>query len=136
MYSPVIKGLVGSDTSISRAQPHLQPWLSKVKVPYTSSVVSASCRPGTWTAEWLLGQSFDDGLKNGPGPCLAQPPGNTPGTAVGSSGSCSQTGRFVGSVSSVSWGFGTPAATWLSSRPRNCPAPTPRSPPLPPAFTP
>ena len=29
-----------------------------MKVPYTSSVVRARCREGTWTAEWPLGQSF------------------------------------------------------------------------------
>src|SRR5262245_15740132 len=95
-------GCAGSWTSIRRGQPQRQPWLSNVNVPYTSSVVSAKLRPGTWTAEWLLEQSFDDGLKNGPGPCLAQPPGKTDGTLVGSSGSMSHTGRFFGSVRSLS----------------------------------
>src|SRR5262249_23614510 len=61
-------GCAASVTSIRRGQPHRQPWLSKVNVPYPSSVVSASRRLGTCTAEWLFGQSFDDGSKNGPEP--------------------------------------------------------------------
>src|SRR5262249_36752185 len=95
-------GCAGSATLISRIHPQRHPWLSSVTVPYTSSLVRASFRLGTWTAEWLLGQSFDVGSPNGPMPCLAQPPGKTPGTAVGAGGSWSQTGRFTGLVRSLS----------------------------------
>src|SRR5712692_4404664 len=98
-YSPVMNGCAGSDTSIKRAQPHLQPNASKVKVPYTSSVVSASRRPSTGTAEWLLGQSFSCSVPVDVVTTLAQSLGETFGTAAGSNGFCSQTGRFFGSVS-------------------------------------
>ena len=69
-----------------------------MNVPYISSVVRASCFDGTWTAEWLLGQSF---AIVPVGSSLPQPLGNTFGTAVGSRGFWSQTGRFVGSVISL-----------------------------------
>src|SRR5215472_2746871 len=45
--SPVIKGWLGSDVSIRRIQPHLQPNSVRVNVPYISSVVSARCLEGT-----------------------------------------------------------------------------------------
>src|SRR6516162_7746402 len=98
--SPVMKGRVMSEISISRIQPHLQPNSFRVKVPYISSVVSARCLEGTWTAEWLLGQSFAIVPVES---SLPQPFGNTFGTAVGSGGFCNQTGRFVGSVISLSF---------------------------------
>src|SRR5262249_45427400 len=135
IYSPVIKGWLGSDMSISRAQPHLQPYAAKVNVPYTSSVVSASFLPGTFTAEWLLGQSFS----RGPAEvltALAQSLGETFGTASGCGGFCSQTGRSSGSVSSTSWGFRRPAATWLVSRTRKWPASRARKVSVPSALTP
>src|SRR5215472_18409154 len=93
-----MKGCFWSDMSIRRIQPHLQPNSFRVKVPYISSVVRARCLEGTWTAEWLLGQSFAIFPVES---SLPQPLGNTSGTAVGSGGFCSQIGRFVGSVISL-----------------------------------
>src|SRR5215471_11645997 len=93
-----MEGCVGSDMSIRRIQPHLQPNSFTVNVPYISSVVRASFLEGTWTAEWLLGQSFAIVPVES---SLPQPLGNTFGIAVGSSGFCNQTGRFVGSVISL-----------------------------------
>lgn len=46
-YSATMRGYAGPATWISRAQPHGQPKLGSVNVPYTSSVVSANGRPGT-----------------------------------------------------------------------------------------
>src|SRR5499433_2104821 len=95
-----MEGCVGSDMSIRRIQPHLQPNSFKVNVPYISSVVRASFLEGTWTAEWLLGQSFAIVPVES---SLPQPLGNTFGTSVGPGGFCNQTGRFVGSVISLSF---------------------------------
>src|SRR5215470_5636923 len=93
-----MNGCAGSDVSIRRIQPHLQPNSFSVNVPYISSVVRASCLEGTWTAEWLLGQSFAIVPVES---SLPQPLGNTLGTAVGSGGFWSQIGRFVGLVISL-----------------------------------
>src|ERR671931_1477727 len=49
-------GLFGCAMFQSRAQPHGQPNEDAVKVPYTSSIVSANGRPGNGTAEWLSAQ--------------------------------------------------------------------------------
>src|ERR1700674_3474731 len=68
--------------SMSRSQPHGQPNLGSVKVPYTSSVVTTSGRPGTFTAEWPFAHSFRQLL----------------GTARGSAGVCPHTGLLTGEV--------------------------------------
>src|SRR5919198_901804 len=49
-------GLFGCAMFQSRAQPHGHPNEDAVKVPYTSSIVSANGRPGRGTAEWLSAQ--------------------------------------------------------------------------------
>src|SRR5215831_14120635 len=120
-----MNGCMGSDVSIRRIQPHRQPNSFRVNVPYISSVVRASFLEGTWTAEWPLGQSFAIVPVES---SLPQPLGNTFGTAVGSSGFCSQTGRFVGSVSSLLLSDNTVPgeilfdAMSLVLRARKCPA--------------
>src|SRR5712691_1318144 len=105
-------GCVGSETLIRRTHPHGQPKLGSVKVPYTSSVVRAKCVPGIGIAECPFGQVLKQ---------LA-------GTAAGSSGVCSHTGRFAGLVSrspcrSITEAGGLGAfTTELVSSMRNCPA--------------
>src|ERR671930_245980 len=56
LYSPTIEGAAGLRTSIRRIQPHGQPKLLTVNVPYNSSTESANGRPGIGTAEWLSEQ--------------------------------------------------------------------------------
>src|SRR6266571_6554940 len=105
-------GWVGSETLIRRAQPQGQPKLGSVKVPYTSSVVRANERPGTCTAEWPLGQAFEQGT------------------------GLPQMGRFAGSVSSRSCGLGTLLAMSLVFRTSNSPASMAREVRVPSAETP
>src|ERR1022692_1641107 len=97
--------------SMSRSQPHGQPNLGSVNVPYTSSVVRTNCRPGTFTAEWPFAHAFLQ---------LA-------GTACGSAGVCPQTGLSQGDVirsplSESTLPGDVSFATAAVFKMRNCPA--------------
>src|SRR5919106_6173880 len=54
-YSASTVGMVGSEMSIIRAQPHGQPWPEPVAVPYTSSETHAQSRPQSFSALWAPG---------------------------------------------------------------------------------
>src|SRR5271166_281302 len=97
--------------SMSRSQPHGQPNLGSVKVPYTSSVVTTSGRPGTFTAECPFAHAFLQ----------------FSGTACGSAGVCPHTGLCNGEVMRSPLSESTPPgevslATDVVFKARNWPA--------------
>src|SRR6266536_2999821 len=98
-----MRGRAGFVTWMVRVQPHGQPKLGVVNVPYTSSTVKAYGRPGTGTAEWDSAHSS------------RQPPSAVP-----------HRGRFSTGVNSLSFNDNPPAgirpaATSLVSSTRKCP---------------
>src|SRR5439155_7989781 len=96
LYSPTMCGARGCAMFQRRVQPHGQPNESAVNVPYTSSIVSASGRPGSGSAEWLSAQP----AAVWPGQCAPVP-------HVGNGTGVSRSSFRLSTVPVGTWSFAT-----------------------------